>query len=190
MGIFIGDGGTHNNNYVISTSSKQFANDIRTISLRIGYPFYIYKQENHQGCGIHPIYRIYYNPSNIENRDYGYDGLSATAIKYIEDLPSQHVYDFTVEGTSTFFFKNGLCCHQCDDFATRLLGQFTVPKWTGACIGILMIGYNDKESGHALNIFMDVNKKLWIIEPQSDAITSLHVYMKKHNAYPYLALFI
>lgn len=78
----------------------------------------------------------------------------------------------------------------CDDYAVRLLGQFTVPKWSGACIGILMIGYNDKENGHALNIFMDVNEKLWIIEPQDDTITDFHIYMKKHNAYPYLALFI
>ena len=170
MGEFIGDGGTHNTNYVVSTSSYQFAKDLRMLSLRIGFPFYIYKQEHHGGVGTQPIYRLYHNPSGIENTGYGYDGLSETTIKYIEDKPSRQVYDFTVEDTSTFFFKNGLCCHQCDDFATRLHGAFCIPGWSALVVGEVIC--NTGTDCHAINCFIDSDKKVWLVEPQSDFIWS------------------
>lgn len=78
----------------------------------------------------------------------------------------------------------------CDDFSVNLLGKFSVPGWSGACIGILMIGYHNKEGGHAINVFIDKEKKIYVIEPQNDSIHEFHTYMKDNDAYPYLVLFI
>ena len=52
----------------------------------------------------------------------------------------------------------------CDDFAYRLMGQLSVPKWSGLAVGICWT------ENHAFNCFLDNNKKLWFIEPQSDAV--------------------
>lgn len=54
----------------------------------------------------------------------------------------------------------------CDDFAYRLQGQFSIPGWSGIAIGII---WTEK---HALNVFIDANQELWYIEPQSDSVQS------------------
>ena len=55
--------------------------------------------------------------------------------------------------------------YDCDDFSFRLKGQFSIPGWAALALGICWT--ND----HALNCFMDEDKKLWFIEPQTDTIT-------------------
>jgi len=52
----------------------------------------------------------------------------------------------------------------CDDFAYRLMGQFSIPKWASLCKGIV---WTDK---HALNCIVDEDKKFWFVEPQNDEI--------------------
>lgn len=54
--------------------------------------------------------------------------------------------------------------HDCDDFSYRLMGQLSIPAWSGVAFGIV---WTDK---HALNCFIDEAGKLWFIEPQSDAL--------------------
>ena len=50
----------------------------------------------------------------------------------------------------------------CDDFAFRLKGQFSVPGWSGFAIGIIW------DRGHAFNFVVDANMEFWCIEPQTD----------------------
>ena len=52
----------------------------------------------------------------------------------------------------------------CDDFSYRLLGQFSIPDWSQLCFGIV---WTDK---HALNCFIDEDKNIWFVEPQTDSI--------------------
>lgn len=54
----------------------------------------------------------------------------------------------------------------CDDFAYRLMGQFSTPDWSALAFGIC---WTDR---HALTCFVDEDKMLWFLEPQSDAIES------------------
>ena len=54
----------------------------------------------------------------------------------------------------------------CDDFAYRLKGQFSVHGWAELATGIVWTNC------HALNIVVDANLDVWIIEPQSDKIQS------------------
>lgn len=52
----------------------------------------------------------------------------------------------------------------CDDFSFRLMGQFSVPEWSGIALGIVWTDI------HALNFFIDQNQEVWFIEPQTDDI--------------------
>lgn len=55
----------------------------------------------------------------------------------------------------------------CDDFSYRLIGQLSVPEWSGIAFGIVWTDL------HALNCFIDTNGKFWFIEPQTDAIQEI-----------------
>lgn len=52
----------------------------------------------------------------------------------------------------------------CDDFAFRLMGQFSVPDWSDLCIGLVWT------SAHALNCLIDQNEDFWFVEPQTDEL--------------------
>ena len=54
--------------------------------------------------------------------------------------------------------------HDCDDFAYRLQGQLSTPEWAGIAFGIVWTNL------HAMNCFIDLSGKFWLIEPQSDKI--------------------
>ena len=55
----------------------------------------------------------------------------------------------------------------CDDFAFRLKGQFSIPSWSGLALGIC---WTTEPYSHALNAMVTEDMKLWLIEPQSDEI--------------------
>ena len=52
----------------------------------------------------------------------------------------------------------------CDNFANRLFGQFSVPGWSDLTIGKMWTDL------HACLIVIDQNEELWILEPQSDSL--------------------
>ena len=52
----------------------------------------------------------------------------------------------------------------CDDFSYRLMGQLSVPWWSGIAFGIV---WTEK---HALNCLIDTNGEFWFIEPQMDKL--------------------
>ncbi|MHA2063436.1 MAG: hypothetical protein ACXABY_03545 [Candidatus Thorarchaeota archaeon] len=57
--------------------------------------------------------------------------------------------------------------YDCDDFSYRLMGQFSVPKWSGLCFGIVWT------NTHALNCFFDESGEFWFLEPQTDKPTKV-----------------
>ena len=52
----------------------------------------------------------------------------------------------------------------CDDFSYRLMGQFSVPRWSDLAFGIVWTNL------HALNIMVGVDKQVYFIEPQTDEL--------------------
>ncbi len=52
----------------------------------------------------------------------------------------------------------------CDDFALRLAGQFSVPGWSALALGLMWTNI------HALNCFITEDRRLWYLEPQTDKI--------------------
>lgn len=58
--------------------------------------------------------------------------------------------------------------HDCDDFSFRLMGQVSVPGWSGLAFGIVFALIPG--GGHAINCFVSEDKKVYIVEPQSDKI--------------------
>ena len=52
----------------------------------------------------------------------------------------------------------------CDDFAFRLKGQFSVPGWSHIALGIIW------DRAHAFNFVVDANMEFWCIEPQTDEL--------------------
>ena len=76
--------------------------------------------------------------------------------------------------------------NDCDNFAFQLLGRMN--EWAPTfALGFAI------SSNHAFNIFVDENKKVWIIEPQSDKIMSLEEAKKfkgKIKYYPFKMVLI
>jgi len=60
------------------------------------------------------------------------------------------------------FIANNL---DCDDFALRLAGQFSIPNWSDLTIGLMWT------NAHALNCLIDQNEDFWFLEPQTDELT-------------------
>jgi len=159
-GFWLGDG--HNGNYpqkngnrcnkqeVYSTSSSQWAMDLQRIGLQLGQSFHVWKQEHHQGAGDKPIYRITHNENSFFYRHHGYDGLSEIGIarKHIEDIGLVEMRDFEVADTHTFIFKNGLVCHQCEDFALTKAHALLAKGYPASAIKI-EVGKTKDGTGHA-----------------------------------------
>jgi hypothetical protein len=59
--------------------------------------------------------------------------------------------------------------YDCEDYAFRLLGQFSIPDWSSIPIGIVFCVREDGVD-HAVNCFVDSSHNVWLIEPKSDTI--------------------
>jgi len=64
--------------------------------------------------------------------------------------------------TNKFEYKSQ--SFDCDNFSYRLMGQFSVPKWSTLTFGIIWT------KKHALNCIVDENKNFWYVEPQTDEL--------------------
>jgi hypothetical protein len=59
----------------------------------------------------------------------------------------------------------------CDDFSDVLLGCLTKKTWNqGYALGQLWYINEAKNFGHAVNLFVDEQPKIWVVEPQNDGI--------------------
>jgi hypothetical protein len=61
--------------------------------------------------------------------------------------------------------------YDCDEFAYRLMGQFSTPEWAGFAFGIMWV--QTPSFRHAVNCFVDNELQFWVIEPQNDRIFKL-----------------
>jgi hypothetical protein len=67
--------------------------------------------------------------------------------------------------------------HDCDDFSFRLMGQFSIPEWSGIAFGIAF------SKVHAFNIFISDKKEIFIIEPQKDLVWRIDEVPKKYKKF-------
>ena len=174
-GYLLGDGyidkRDNNNEFIYNTVSDKLMEDLNRLHLQLGEPLYNYYQLNHMGVGKTPIWRIHYNKNSLNNRDYGYNGLSETGIVSIEDLDIEEVRDFQVQDTATFFFKNGLCSHNCDDWSHELVSYLIaagVPEWRVRVVcGMTYGGF-----GHSTVYVLADNMETWI---HCNSTTPIHM---------------
>lgn len=175
-GMWLGDGTkkkypdkrgyANNKEWTYSTSSEQLSKDIQRIGLQLGRTFHIWKQENHQGIGNKPIWRINYNPNSHFLKDFGYEDVSEVSISWIEDLGEVKMRDFEVEDTHTFIFKNGIISHQCEDGALLIASMMRiagVPAYRiKVCAGWVQDPRNKNNwCGHAYTIYLTDQGK-WV----------------------------
>jgi hypothetical protein len=186
-GMWLGDGcknigPTHGNmDWSYSTSSKKLAEDIQRIGLHLGRTFHIWKQNNHQGVGKQPIYRISHTPTSYFQKNYGYDNISEVSISYIEKLEDTEMYDLTVEDTHTVILKNGIITHQCEDMAILIYAiarHFEIPDYQ-----LFIVAGNVKGGGHAYLIYLDDNGIEYPIDAAYWPRLSLEMipYIKRKN---------
>jgi len=56
----------------------------------------------------------------------------------------------------------------CDDYSVHLHGNITIPYWSRLAFGEIWV--HTGKGGHALNLFVDSEYKIWLVEPQNDKI--------------------
>jgi len=62
--------------------------------------------------------------------------------------------------------------YDCDDFSFSLMGGLSNPEWGSLSFGILWVIINNT-AAHALNIFIDKDREIWMVEPQTDIISEI-----------------
>ena len=61
--------------------------------------------------------------------------------------------------------------YDCDDFSFSLMGHISNQEWGSLPFAIV---WADVPGGaHAINCFIDINREVWIVEPQSDNVFKL-----------------
>jgi hypothetical protein len=79
------------------------------------------------------------------------------------------VYDLNTE--THHLVASTFLVHNCDDFSDVLLGCLTKKTWNqGYALGQLWYINEAKGFGHAVNLFVDEQPKIWVVEPQNDGI--------------------
>jgi len=93
----------------------------------------------------------------------------------------------------------------CDDFAWALMGRLSIGDWAAYAHGVVWTEVdvetheeleargNRRVGGvaaHALNFFIDVNHKLWFIEPQTDQILEPEWVIARQGSYQPVLLYI
>jgi hypothetical protein len=69
----------------------------------------------------------------------------------------------------------------CDDFSYSIMGRISNPDWGALPFGVL---WTEVPGGaHAVNCFIDNNRDVWVLEPQTDSLFSL-----PGNWNPYLVM--
>ena len=61
--------------------------------------------------------------------------------------------------------------YDCDDFSYSLMGGLSNPSW--GCLPFGILWTSTPTGNHAVNCFIDKDRKVWIIEPQTDGIFEL-----------------
>jgi len=67
---------------------------------------------------------------------------------------------------------NGISSYDCNVFANRLLGQFSVPGWADLTFGKVWLS----QPAHALNCMLAQDDKFFYIEPQTDELLDYASY--------------
>ena len=99
-------------------------------------------------------------------------------------LPDKHYQLATKESFEKFlevddtdkYLYTGDLGFDCDNYSEILTGRTSIPKWGTIPIGTVWL----TKPAHAINVFVDENKEVWLIEPQNDNMYKLS------NEIPYI----
>jgi len=163
-GMLDGDGTDRNKKWnpdnslwEFSTSSEQVAKMFNIICRKVYGNCWFYKQENHQGVGIKPIYRLRYNPKGLSNKEI-FNGISRVSIKSLEKVSGKHYYDIEVEDNHNFVLADsGVISHNCEDFARFAVDVLVRIIKLSEARFVIYNGYNKArwqgKKGHAVCVF-------------------------------------
>lgn len=70
----------------------------------------------------------------------------------------------------------------CEDFSFRLMGNLSNPAWGSLPFGIMWT-QRENDGAHAVNLFIDNNREVWIVEPQND-----NMFKMPNTWHPYLII--
>ena len=59
--------------------------------------------------------------------------------------------------------------YDCDDFSFRLMGNLSNSSWGSLPFGIIWV-QTETGGAHAVNVFIDNNREIWIVEPADDRV--------------------
>ena len=110
----------HNALWEFSTSSEQVAKIFNLIVRKVYGNIHYYKQNNHQGVGKQPIWRLRFNPQGLSNKREIFNGISCVSIakSKVKEIKGKHYYDVEVQDNHNFILADsGVISHNCDDFA-------------------------------------------------------------------------
>lgn len=164
-GMLDGDGTDRNKEWNLSndlwefsTSSEQVAKMFNIICRKVYGNCWFYKQENHQGAGNKPIYRLRYNPKSYFNKEI-FNGISTVSIKSLEKISNKHYYDIEVEDNHNFVLADsGVISHNCEDWARWYVDILVRIQKKEDARFIIHSGYNKARWGdelhhHAICVF-------------------------------------
>ena len=71
--------------------------------------------------------------------------------------------------------------YDCDDYSFSIYGNISNPEWGALTFGVIWT--NTPTGAHAVNCFIDNDREVWIVEPQTDEVFKL-----PDNWKPYLII--
>jgi hypothetical protein len=114
---------------IYATSSDVLMEQLRFALLALGRPTYAYRQEDHQGEGQDPIWRLHEYGARGENstlrkrrelveQRMDLDGLTYGVVLNAKEAGEAHVGCIEVEGNHNFFLADGTLVSNCDNVAS------------------------------------------------------------------------
>lgn len=137
------------------------------------------KGEPYSNIKFEELYGILKNQLGIDSRIYLADSIyNLTSVDKLKEI-------LIGDDTDNYVYRNEY--FDCDDFSFRLMGQLSTPEYSDLAFGILWVG-SKGNSGHALNIFVDEHKDVYIVEPQTDEIWEAKYIIDKRNYKPWFVI--
>jgi len=169
---------------IYNTCSKLLAKQLLFINRILGKYTYIWLQENHQGLGKQPIYRLYTYRKTVHHQEI-IPYITKVAIKNIEEIGKEPVYDITVADTHNFVLAHsGVIVHNCEDMSILFMDMLT----KAGIISRMVVGrYINLEKGYRTgHAWVEAvgNNKLYIIETTTKPYGRIYVAdIRKFKSY-------
>ncbi len=102
---------------------------------------------------------------SILKAEFGEEAVILLSDNYYE-LSTKESFERFLENDETNKYVYSSDVLDCDDYTCALVGSASIPGWSGVPIGTCWL----KIPLHAVNVFIDEDKTIWMVEPMNDYI--------------------